>query len=442
MKEINLESVLGKRVYSFNEFRNAFKVGTDIRYAIDNSLFDFFYEGVFADGYIVQFIDGEERRLSGVWDENPYPLYHSYNTNFLVPGEVVYRSRDKEDYVMSPAVYQYHNWFNVVRDSHLLDKELDNIELATIATIRCRLLSPKEKKAVKKLLDDATSHGRNYYNLHSYVQYMKAKIRKRELEKVIKVKAKARAQEREQKRMEKLAVKRGDKRFEKALRNYRTYQHIDDCVVELNSKENGIKVELRVDRNGYSSQTRYSMMCYTYHLHIRRGYHFGCWGGLLTLYYGKYNRLGMACEWIEQKRYEFYTVKGYLVRGEHIVAKSLSEAIAINKEHRQKMLPDAVNQLQQERKRRAEWQERHQRALEEAEPYLNETITFDDSLQSGNCRPGTQNFKDNVESALGREVQTLTVREIIPLAIKFRQQYYVQRIFNHKGYKVNIGDFA
>ena len=61
---------------------------------------------------------------------------------------------------------------------------------------------------------------------------------------------------------------------------------------------------------------------------------------------------------------------------------------------------------------------------EEAEKRLFEKLanymfTFDDSLNAGNCRPGTQNFKNLVEREVGHEVNEISLADLRKYGKKF-----------------------
>lgn len=233
------------------------------------------------------------------------------------------------------------------------------------------------------------------------------------------------------------------KRYKEALNKFakmiddgaiRTSENTSSYSVFLGAMSNRIDVGKSTEWVRYTSTKSYPHNNFSYKLCVKRGYKFGMVGGLLTFWHGTFERNGMPCEWIEQgkgsKFNTFLAKKGFLVRDEHIEADSLEAAVAVSKKHRKKLFLALV-------KRRRSFNE----AAGAARQYMNETVTFEDSLNAGNCRPGTQNFKDNVERVLGREVATITVCELIPLAIRFHQEYYVQRIFNMKGWKVNVNDF-
>ena len=442
MRKIDL-TAMAEKGYSLTEVLLSFKEGSDVRYALENRLFRVETEKDFApNSPLVSFLDGKEDRYAGVFDKYGYVP----GCRLLEVGNVVYRDRTLALY--TPEGYQRY----FVKCSFM--REYSSIlTLATIVGIRHLSLSNKDCEFVRGLMEKSARYGGRYSSLHALVLEHKTQQREAQREAAAQAKAQAKKAAREQKEWEdslakskKKAERRGDGRFRSVMLNYRTYENLGSFTVVPNSEENKLNV--------YHENERYSKSCiwtkhvYSYELHIKKGWHFVGVGGLLTLYRGKFNRLGMPCTWFEQKGWNYTQVRGYLVRGEHIIAKSLNEAIAINQEHRRAMLRDALYKLQQTREIRLRAQREKEEYAKEvaarkanAEAYMNNVITFEDSLASGNCRPGTQQFKDNVENALGKEVDQLTVRDIIPLAIRFHQETYVQRIFNHKGWKVEVNDY-
>lgn len=181
--------------------------------------------------------------------------------------------------------------------------------------------------------------------------------------------------------------------------------------------ENGVKC--REDYDRYTRSCRWTMTCRSFTLNIRKGYRVRNVAGVLTFYRGKFDRQGMACEWIEQGRAiaDLRTVKGYLVRGEHIEAKSLAEAKKINAEKRARQALDILNHRAKTAEKRA--------AL------AGYMFTFEDSLAAGNCRPGTQSFKSRVEAAVGHEVETLSLADLDRYGKQFGLKCYTDRVINY-----------
>jgi hypothetical protein len=193
------------------------------------------------------------------------------------------------------------------------------------------------------------------------------------------------------------------------------------------SKWNGIACNEYYDRdNGYSKSCKFVMVRRDFTLNIRRGWHLFFIGGLLTFIKGDtIIRDGMPCEWVEQGKAiaDLRTVKGYLVRGEHIEAKSLKEAKAINAEHRAMKLARLLSA-----RKRAE-----RRAEQKANGSL--MVTFQDSLNAGNCRPGTMEFKHRYEEAIGHKADKISIADLRKYGKLFGVEYYaenaIQYALNH-----------
>lgn len=186
------------------------------------------------------------------------------------------------------------------------------------------------------------------------------------------------------------------------------------------SKENGISV--RESYSQYSSRCTYTKTDRYFTFTIRKGWHLFRIGGLLTFVKGgKIEREGMACEWIEQGKSiaDIRTVKGFLVRGEHIEAKTLKEAKAINAEHRAMQLARLLSA-----RKKAE-----RRAEQKANGTLR--ITFQDSLNAGNCRPGTQEFKHQYEAAIGHDAKDITIADLRKYGKQFGVEYYAEKAIQY-----------
>lgn len=181
--------------------------------------------------------------------------------------------------------------------------------------------------------------------------------------------------------------------------------------------ENGVKC--REDYDRYTRSCKWTMTRRSFMLNIRKGYRVRNVAGVLTFYRGKFNRMGMACEWVEQGRAiaDLRTVKGYLVRGEHIEAKSLAEAKKINAEKRARQALDIINQ--------------RARTAEKRDALANYMFTFEDSLAAGNCRPGTHSFKSRVEAAVGHEVETISLSDLEKYGKQFGLKCYTDRVINY-----------
>lgn len=185
--------------------------------------------------------------------------------------------------------------------------------------------------------------------------------------------------------------------------------------------ENNIICYEDKDFNGYSRSCSFPMIRRQFVLNIKRGYRVCVVGGLITFYKGEFNRQGMKVEWIEQGRAIADITKhtGYLVRGEHIEAKSLREAVRINEEHRAMKLARILS-----KRKRAE-------RREEEKQNGSLKITFTDSLNAGNCRPGTQEFKNKYEEAIGHKATSISIADLRKYAKQFGVEYYAEQAIEY-----------
>ena len=185
------------------------------------------------------------------------------------------------------------------------------------------------------------------------------------------------------------------------------------------SDHNGVTCDVYKDYDGYARSCQWTMTRRDFRLEIKKSYRVRVVGGLITFFRGKYDRTGMACEWVEQGRAldDIITVKGYLVRGEHIQAKSLAEAKRVNASHRNEQLSAIL-------RNRTE----HAAKIEAIKDYR---VTVDDSLACGNCRPGTQAFRRRYEAAIGHEVDSITAADLDKYGRRFGVSYYTDRLVNY-----------
>lgn len=184
-------------------------------------------------------------------------------------------------------------------------------------------------------------------------------------------------------------------------------------------KENGIEcLEEKDYRNGYAKSCRFTMIRRGFCLTVQKGWKACVTGGLLTFYKGRMHREGIKCQWVEQGRgiADFITVSGYLVRGEHIAAKSLAEAKRISAAKRAKILAELL-------KRRGNRKKMAKGTLK---------ITFADSIAAGNCRPGTENFKHKYEEEIGKKANSITVSDLRKYSKKFGVEVYAEKVINYK----------
>lgn len=206
--------------------------------------------------------------------------------------------------------------------------------------------------------------------------------------------------------------------YKQVINRLNTGSHLDELSAYI-GRENGINCYEVRDFDGYSKSCRFSMIRRSFSLYLKKGYNIYIVGGLITFVRGEIKRSGVACEWIEQGKAiaDIKTVKGFLVRGEHIVAKSLKEAQRINAEKRSKQ---ALSLLNARSKDQLVYQK-----------LGNHMFTFEESLASGNCRPGTQGFKNRYEAAIGHEATEISLADLRKYGKKFGLEEYTERVIRY-----------
>lgn len=185
------------------------------------------------------------------------------------------------------------------------------------------------------------------------------------------------------------------------------------------SDKNGVECSESYDYDGYSKRCKFTMVRRSFTLNLKKGYSIYEVGGLITFVRGGIKRQGVACEWIEQGKAitDIKTVKGFLVRGEHIAAKSLKEAQRISAEKRSKQALSLMNA-------------RNDNKLS-YQKLIGHMFTFEESLASGNCRPGTQNFKNRYEAAIGHEATEISLADLRKYGKQFGLQEYTERVIRY-----------
>ena len=191
------------------------------------------------------------------------------------------------------------------------------------------------------------------------------------------------------------------------------------------------------DWEGYAKSFGFPMVRHSFEVCVKKGYTIHQIGGIVTYIKGnRIDRFGMPCEWVRQGRAiaDLRTVKGYLVRGQHIEASSLEEAQKISEENRRKALP-ALLAARLEMKarierRKAEMQKRAEEERMMAEMVTRE-ITFEDSLNSGNCFPGTDGFKKRLEEEIGHPVDSINAQDLLLYATKYGLKSYALRTIKY-----------
>ena len=186
------------------------------------------------------------------------------------------------------------------------------------------------------------------------------------------------------------------------------------------------------------------MVLRSFEVCVKKGYTIHLIGGIVTYIKGnRIDRFGMPCEWIRQGRAiaDLRTVKGYLVRGQHIEASSLEEAQKISEENRRKALPSLLAARLEMKARREMREAEEQKLLEEKQKRAEEErmmaamvtreITFEESLNSGNCFPGTDGFKKRLEEEIGHPVDSINAQDLLSYAIKYGLKSYALRTIKY-----------
>lgn len=191
------------------------------------------------------------------------------------------------------------------------------------------------------------------------------------------------------------------------------------------------------DWKGYAKSFGYPMTRRSFEVCVKKGYTIHLIGGIVTYIKGnRIDRLGMPCEWVKQGRAiaDLQTVKGYLVRGQHIEASSLEEAKKISEKNRRKALPSLLA-ARLEMKARIERRKAEMQKCAEEERMMvdmvTREITFEDSLNSGNCFHGTDSFKKRLEEEVGHPVDSINAQDLLLYATKYGLKSYALRTIKY-----------
>ena len=216
-------------------------------------------------------------------------------------------------------------------------------------------------------------------------------------------------------------------------------ENLLDCIDWKYSygKKNQVICEEEKDWKGYDKSFGFPMVVRSFEVCVKKGYTIHLVGGIVTYIKGnRIDRFGMPCEWVRQGRAiaDLRTVKGYLVRGQHIEASSLEEAQKISEENRRKALPSLLA-ARLEMKARIERRKAEMQKCAEEERMMAEMvtreITFEDSLNSGNCFPGTDGFKKRLEEEVGHPVDSINAQDLLLYASKYGLKSYALRTIKY-----------
>ena len=396
----------------------------------------FFFALPLSDGYKMDVYTEFDRKYCEDFVKENAPVDFDANSfviiapDFLADIEKAYKRKNDykhcciNNYVISSVSVACATWMRLT--DYLKGKNEVEFLDGTIRIGECEQDEAKLTAKVRRYIGFAEKAFKKYLeknglaNENEYLDMLaRQEAEKKEKEKAAKKAEKARAKE--------LAYindhifiqnKRNAEAYKQVINRLNTGSNLDELSAYI-GKGNGIICYEDRDFNGYSKSCRFPMIRRSFSLYLKKGYNIYIIGGLITFVRGEIKRQGMACEWIEQGRAinDIETVKGFLVRGEHIVAKSLKEAHRINAEKRNKQ---ALSLLNARSKDQLVYQK-----------LGNHMFTFEESLASGNCRPGTQNFKNRYEAAIGHEATEISLSDLRKYGKKFGLEEYTERVIRY-----------
>ena len=396
----------------------------------------FFFALPLSDGYKMDVYTEYDRKYCEDFVKEDAPVDFDANSfviiapNFLADIEKAYKRKNDykhcciNNYVISSVSVACATWMRLT--DYLEGKNEVEFLDGTIRIGECEQDEAKLTAKVRKYIGFAERAFKKYLekngfaNENEYLDMLARKeAEKKKAEKAAKKAEKARAKE--------LAYindhifiqnKRNSEAYKQVINHLNTGSHLDELSAYI-GRGNGINCYEDRDFNGYSKSCRFPMIRRSFSLYLKKGYNIYIIGGLITFVRGEIKRQGVACEWVEQGRAiaDIETVKGFLVRGEHIVAKSLKEAHRISAEKRSKQALSLMNA-------RSKDQLVYQKLG-------NHMFTFEESLASGNCRPGTQNFKNLYEAAIGHEATEISLADLRKYGKKFGLEEYTERVIRY-----------
>lgn len=411
------------------------RIGKNEQY--DSGDASFFFALPLSDGYKMDVYTEYERLCGEDFVKEDTPVDFDANRfviiapNFLADIEKAYKRKNDykhcciNNYVISSVSVACATWMRLT--DYLKGKNEVEFLDGTIRIGECEKDEVKLAAKVHKYIGFAERAFKKYLeknglaNENEYLDMLARKAaEKKEAEKAEKKAEKARAKE--------LAYindhifiqnkQNNSEAYKQVINRLNTGSHLDELSAYI-GRGNGINCYESRDFDGYSKSCRFPMIRRSFSLYLKKGYNIYIIGGLITFVRGEIKRQGVACEWVEQGRAinDIETVKGFLVRGEHIVAKSLKEAQRINAEKRSKQ---ALSLLNARSKDQLVYQK-----------LGNHMFTFEESLASGNCRPGTQNFKNRYEAAIGHEATEISLADLRKYGKKFGLEEYTERVIRY-----------
>ena len=400
-----------------------------------------FFDLPLADGYKMDVYTEHETSFGSNFVKEDAPVDFNADTffiiapDFLADIEKAYKRKNDykhcciNNYVISSVSVACATWIRLT--DYLKGKnEVDLLGGGEVIVGECEKDEAKLTAKVRKYIGFAEKAFKKYLeknglaNENEYLDMLaRQAAEKKEAEKAAKKAAKERAKEQAyikehicvfDKAGEKVDFS-ADQLICRCLELGKNHGGIDAKIAE----ENGVECYEWKDYDGYSKRCNFTMVRRSFTLYLKKGYNIYIVGGLITFVRGEIKRHGVACEWIEQGKAiaDIKTVKGFLVRGEHIVAKSLKEAQRISAEKRNKQ---ALSLLNARSKDQLVYQK-----------LGNHMFTFEESLASGNCRPGTQNFKNRYEAAIGHEATEISLADLRKYGKKFGLEEYTERVIRY-----------
>ena len=396
----------------------------------------FFFALPLSDGYKMDVYTEYDRKYCEDFVKEDAPVDFDANSfviiapNFLADIEKAYKRKNDykhcciNNYVISSVSVACATWMRLT--DYLEGKNEVEFLDGTIRIGECEQDEAKLTAKVRKYIGFAERAFKKYLekngfaNENEYLDMLARKeAEKKKAEKAAKKAEKARAKE--------LAYindhifiqnKRNSEAYKQVINHLNTGANLDELSAYIGIG-NGINCYEDRDFNGYSKSCRFPMIRRSFSLYLKKGYNIYIIGGLITFVRGEIKRQGVACEWVEQGRAiaDIETVRGFLVRGEHNVAKSLKEAHRISAEKRSKQALRLMNA-------RSKDQLVYQKLG-------NHMFTFEESLASGNCRPGTQNFKNLYEAAIGHEATEISLADLRKYGKKFGLEEYTERVIRY-----------
>lgn len=410
------------------------RFGKDEQYRYGDA--SYFFDLPLADGYKMDVYTEHETSFGSNFVKEDAPVDFNADTffiiapDFLADIEKAYKRKNDykhcciNNYVISSVSVACSTWIRLT--DYLKGKNEVEFLNGTIRVGACEQDEAKLTAKVRKYIGFAEKAFKKYLeknglaNENEYLDMLARKeAEKKEEEKAAKKAEKARAKE--------LAYintqicicdNLGPVDFDMVISLLNTGKNIGTLDAHISDK-NGVECSESYDYDGYSKRCQFTMVRRSFTLNLKKGYSIYEVGGLITFVRGEIKRQGVACEWVEQGKAitDIKTVKGFLVRGEHIVAKSLKEAQRINAEKRSKQ---ALSLLNARSKNQLVYQK-----------LGNHMFTFEESLASGNCRPGTQNFKNRYEAAIGHEATEISLADLRKYGKKFGLEEYTERVIRY-----------